>query len=362
MTVITPALGRGLKVFRDRGGIRVVAYPYAPGLTPMLHCDQGLIPSIRRSRLARLQLPGFFLASIYYLVLCARRYRPDVIHAHWFLPGGLAAAMVRPILGIPTITLGHGADFHLRDRRLVRWALAFVHGRCDVSLVVSRYLQGRAEAYGLPSEEIGVIPYGVDTDAFTPGPRNGNGSVVIGVARRLVPEKGVGDVIDAVAGIPLEDRRGMDVRIAGMGGQREELQGRVRSSGLSGQVKFLGPVPHREMPSFLRSLDVLVNPSGQEGLSTGNLEAIASGVPVIACQGVGNDEVIEDGRMGILYPPRDVTSLRQAILRAARSTADLRRMGACARKAAVERFSLERAAQAWEEAYHRALSGRGRPR
>lgn len=359
VTVLTPSLTRGLEVYRDRGGIRVVAYPYSPGTPPMLHCDQGLIPSIRRSRLARLQLPGFLAAGVYYLVLCAHRYRTEVIHAHWFIPGGLAAVIGKPLHCRPIVTLGHGADFHLPDRPLVRRTLAFVHQRSDASIVVSRYLRDRAATYGLPVEEIGIAWNGVDTDTFVPGHREGNGTYTIGLARRLVPEKRVGDLIAAVAGLPPAERKGITLRIAGDGAERERLDRQVQASGLSGQVTFLGSIPHREMPRFLRSVDVLVNPSTQEGLSTGNLEALSSGVPVIACQGVGNDEVIEDGKTGILYPPRDVDSLREAIRRLARSSGLLDRMRKEAREVTVRRFSLDRAARDWEDAYRRATARRG---
>lgn len=355
VTVLTPSLTRGLQVFRDRGGLRVVAYPYSLGTPPMLHCDQGLMPSVRRSWLARLQLPGFLAAGVYYLALCVHRYRPDVVHAHWFIPGGLAAAIGKPLLGIPLVTLGHGADLHLPNRPLVRRALAYVHRRSDVSLVVSRYLQGRVAGYGLPETEFQVALNGVDTVAFTPGRRREDGTFVVGVARRLVPEKQVRDVIDAVARMSGMERKGIALRIAGDGAERRRLEEHARATGIAGQVTFLGSVPHREMPAYLRGIDVLVNPSTQEGLSTGNLEALASGVPVIACRGVGNDEVIEDGRTGVLYPARDVDALKNAIREVGRSPGILERMAREARTLVVEKFSLDRAARDWEGAYLRAL-------
>jgi glycosyltransferase involved in cell wall biosynthesis len=340
VTILAPSLRRGLRILRDGAGLRVVAYPYAPGMAPMLHCENGMMPSVRRSRMALLQVPGFILAGAYYLRICAGRYRPDVIHAHWFIPGGLAAAVVRPHLGIPLVTLGHGADFHLPVTGWIRRILAFVHNRSDVSIAVSRYIRERAGTYGLPADEIRVVPNGVDTEMFTPSPSRRDGPLVIGVARRLVPEKRVGDVMDALEGLPRDTR----LLIAGDGPEMGRLRRRAR-----GRAEFLGPLPHEAMPAFLRGLDVLVNPSGQEGLSVGNLEAMACGVPVVACRGVGNDEVIEDGRSGILYRTGDVGDLRDALGRVRR------RMGEEARRIAVERFSLARVAADWEMAYREAL-------
>ena len=359
VTILTPSLGRGLQVYRDREGIRVVAYPYSPGTRPMLHCDQGILPSVKRSLLARAQLPGFLLAGIYYLVLSARKHRADVIHAHWFIPGGLAAAIAKPIVRLPLVTMGHGADFHLPNRRLVRRALAFVHRRSDVSLAVSEYIRDRAEMYGLPKSEIFVARNGVDTDAFRPGERDRDGAMVIGVARRLLPEKRVRDLIDALSGIPPGERKRISVRIAGEGSERRALEDRARRSGISRQVDFLGSIPHGEMPDFLRSVDLLVNPSVQEGLSAGILEGISTGLAVIACRGVGSDEVIEDGRTGLLYPPGDVGALRDSIRRALRSPRLLARIGTEARRRAVEDFSLARAGRDWEDAYRRALAAEG---
>ncbi|MCZ6602196.1 MAG: glycosyltransferase [Planctomycetota bacterium] len=356
VTVLVPSLSRGLKVRREEKGIRVVAYPYSPGTAPMLHCEQGMLPSIRKSHLARLQLPGFLLASIYYLTLFARRERADLIHAHWFIPGGLAAALARPFVRIPLVTLGHGADLHLPDRPIVRRALSFVHRRSDVSLVVSEYLRQRAGSYGLPTEEIDVVRNGVDTKAFFPGRRDRNGERIIGVARRLLPEKRVRDVIRALSGIPASERDKLSLRIAGDGPERRRIEQEVRSLGLRRQVHLLGVVPHREMPEFLRSVDFMINPSIQEGLSVGNLEALSSGLPVIACRGVGSDEAIEDGLNGFLYPPRDVETLRDSIRRMARSGRLLDRMGAAARRGALDRFPISRVGREWDAAYRLALS------
>ena len=103
----------------------------------------------------------------------------------------------------------------------------------------------------------------------------------------------------------------------------------------------------------------MVNPSAQEGLSIANLEALASGVPVIARMGCGNDEAIEHGRTGWLYPAGDRAGLSEGIDAAHGPSHDHAAMRRRAREVAVARFSLDRASRDWEGAYERARSVAG---
>ncbi|HEX5479981.1 MAG TPA: glycosyltransferase, partial [Dehalococcoidia bacterium] len=126
VTVLAPG-SRGAARRELWGNVDVRRFQYSwPAATQRL-ADGAILPNIRANRLLALQAPPFVLAQLAAAWRLARRERFDVIHAHWVVPQGLVAAMLKRTLGVPVITTTHGADlFALRARPLLaakRWAL-----------------------------------------------------------------------------------------------------------------------------------------------------------------------------------------------------------------------------------------------
>ncbi len=168
---------------------------------------------------------------------------------------------------------------------------------------------------------------GVDTDRFTPADRREpTQPLLVGVAARLVPGKGVERFLQALA-----ELRDLELRaeIAGNGPERAALVALATELGLEGVVTFRGSV--EAMPEFWRRCDIAVVPSDAfvESFSMSTLEAMACGVPVVATRNGGIPEVLGDGTEGRIVPPGDPDALAAAI-RAYASDPELRRRDAAA--------------------------------
>jgi glycosyltransferase involved in cell wall biosynthesis len=164
-------------------------------------------------------------------------------------------------------------------------------------------------------------------------------TTVIGAACRLVPLKGLMDLIRAVAILCLEFPN-LRLEIAGTGPQREDLERELGRLRLTSQVRFLGW--QRDLRPIFGSWDIFAMPSLDEGVPMATLEAMAEGLPVIATSVGGLPELIEDGQTGYLVPPSDVAALTKRLRLLILDPERRQAMGAAGRQRAREHFSLDR--------------------
>ncbi len=296
-----------------------------------------------------------------------RKERPDVVHTrNWGAVDGIIAAR---LAGVPVVIHGeHGreaADPEGRNRRrnaarrlLGRWVDRFV----TVSDDLRAWLVGEV---AIPAVKIARISNGVDTEKFRPaidGERDdvrrrlglGQRSFVIGSVGRLDPVKDLGTLIRAFHAMGDEEAR---LLLVGDGPCRAEWERLAAELGISGRVCMLGE--REDVPSLMRTMDAFVLPSIAEGMSNTILEAMASGIPVLATRVGGNPELVLDGVTGALFEPRDVDALR-ALLEFYRGDRALRaRHGNAGRDRALSRHSLRVMTRAYEELYVSAAEGRG---
>jgi glycosyltransferase involved in cell wall biosynthesis len=152
--------------------------------------------------------------------------------------------------------------------------------------------------------------------------------------------KGIEYLIDALA---LLKQQGCPVycRVAGSGESRASLRERCLKRGVTEQVEWLGHV--EDMQSFYRSIDCFVLPSvSDEGLPLGILEAMASGLPIVATEIAGVSEAVRDGIDGLLVPPRDPSALASALMCLLNDAEDRLRMGRAGRGRVEGQFSKTR--------------------
>jgi glycosyltransferase involved in cell wall biosynthesis len=199
-------------------------------------------------------------------------------------------------------------------------------------------------ARGIPRARVRVIYQGVDTDSFTPDPSGRSATPLFAYVGRLKRYKGVQLVIRAFAQINHPDAR---LEIAGAGNYRPALERLVASLDLGPRVRFLGRVSETDKRLLLRRAWALTFASPKEGWGITNLEAAASGTPVVASNSPGIRESVQDGRTGLLVPHGDVSALAAALSRLAANPLCVASMGAAGRQFA-EGFTWERAANATE--------------
>ena len=252
--------------------------------------------------------PGNDPRIVWKIYRVLRRERPDVLHTHaWgtLLEGLVAGRLAR----VPVIAHGEHGTLQLRPRqiRAQRWAWRHADQLLSVS---SRLAERMSQDVGFPLDRIRVIRNGVNLARFS-GSRLAAaraalgapdaGTVVLGAVGRLVDVKDHASFIDAVHTLRTRGRNVFAV-IAGEGPLRRELDERIARMGLERTVRLLGHRP--DVEAVFAGIDIFVQPSKSEGMSNTMLEAMASGLPIIATAVGGADEMVIDGSTGMLVPTR----------------------------------------------------------
>jgi glycosyltransferase involved in cell wall biosynthesis len=201
---------------------------------------------------------------------------------------------------------------------------------------------------------ITVIHNGVDLSRFAPAtrPLNGGQPTTVATVAMLRPEKGLGRLVEAAAIVSRSASRARFV-IWGEGSLRSELQALIARLDLTSIVEMPGAT--REPEKALRQCQIFVLPSLSEASSNVLLEAMATGVPVVATRVGGTPALVDDQRTGLLVPPDSAQALAQAILRLIEAPVAAAEMGAQGRFRVLDQFSMERMLERMDTFYCRAL-------
>lgn len=306
------------------------------------------IPALRQrlDRSTVIEQVSFMLSACLHILGVARQFSPQITLAFFGLPSGAVAWFLKLFTGLPYVVSLRGGDvpgFRPYDFRLYhRLAAPLLHKvwrQASAVVANSRGLRDLASAFD-HSVEISIISNGVDLGKFSLPTRDWSKPRVLSVGR-VVHQKGFDLGMRALAGLTELD---WQWRIAGDGPQLVALQAMAREYGLSDRIQFLGwqtPEQLREQYAFA---NLFLFPSRHEGMPNVVLEAMARGLPVVATRIAGNEELVADGKTGILVPPEDMGALRES-LRKILVDADAReRLGLAAREKVEQSFSWERVA------------------
>jgi glycosyltransferase involved in cell wall biosynthesis len=211
-----------------------------------------------------------------------------------------------------------------------------------------------ALASALRGKRIVLVDNGIDTSIFRPG-AGGRERPVVASAGFLTPRKGTGDLLEASR---LLHQRGVDHELVLAGDPIPEaggLQLEALRAGAGAQVGFLGYVAPDAMPDFYATSDVFCLASWWEAMPISVLEAMASGLPVVATKVGDIPRAVEDGVTGLLVPARSTELLTDALEKVL-GDVDLRlAMGRAGRRRVQARFSLQTTTDALERLYREAL-------
>ncbi len=231
----------------------------------------------------------------------------DVVHAHWWVPGGLAA----PPEGRTVLTI-HGTDARLLDRSPLARAMArgVVH-RARVVTTVSSFLADtitRRTGRRIPPHAVRPMP--IPEGRFQPGSEPGRGLIVVS---RLTAQKRVGLALEALATLNSAGTNGPQrLTIVGDGPERPGLEKLAADLGIAAQVTFVGSVEPGELPAVLNRAAVMLFPAVDEGFGLVAAEAFMCGVAVVACRdGGGTLDVVPESGAGRVVEPH-AESLAQA--------------------------------------------------
>ncbi|MEI7529305.1 MAG: glycosyltransferase family 4 protein [Elusimicrobiota bacterium] len=300
-----------------------------------------------------------FLLKVFFYML-AHRADYDAAHVHLASSPGVAAVLAGRLTGkkvVIKLGRGRGLDELTLSRRtfLGRLKLKFFCLSGPEVLVLSReayeWLKSSPEFRGLKPR---LFRNGVDTGRYTPplyhekiaakaavGLENETVFLAVG---RLVPEKRLREFVELWAELLAEAPAARKVRlvIVGKGPEENNLKDAVAKLGVGASVTLAGPKD--DLLPYYRAADVFVLPSLTEGMSNSMLEAMATGVAIMASRVDGAKDAVADGESGVLFDPLNPAEIKQCLRRFLADRGLALRMGEKARAAAVERYSMARVA------------------
>jgi glycosyltransferase involved in cell wall biosynthesis len=374
VTVLAPHAA-GVPERWEEQGVEVETFRYAPESLEVLGYGRSLEADEKVKGVAAFVTPLYAL-GLHRAIRRQLRARTfdlsfDLIHAHWIVPNGvIAASAVGGIGGVPLAIGLHGSDVFLAET--VRPAAAWALRRTRLLTGCSPELVDRVRALGFPEERSRVIPYGVDVTAFSPDRARGMAwRERLGVPReaplllsvgRMATKKGFHVLMEALPEL-LASVPEAHVVLAGGGDLLAGFQREAER--FPDRLHLPGPVLRDTLPDLYRAADLFVLPAvhdakgNVDGLPNVILEAMASGLPVVASGISGIPLAVEDGVTGLLVPEKNPAALLGALRRLLADPETAREMGKRGRRKAEADLTWDAVAGRYREGYLAALSMRG---
>lgn len=337
---------------------RIVAFSDA---IRIIHVDAGPAEDIPKETLLQ-YMPAFRDDMLYFIQTEQLSY--ELIHANFFM-SALVAMELKSLLGIPFVVtfhaLGHIRRIHQGDNdRFPKERIAIEERAVrEASMIIAECPQDRDDLityYHAPVDKISIIPCGVNTAEFYPIAK-ATARSLLGLPQhdcillqlgRMVPRKGVDNVIAALAKVHCERRK---VRLLIVGGdadtttELQRLQQLAAELDVKDRVLFAGQKSREELKYYYAAADLFITTPWYEPFGITPLEAMACGTPVIGSNVGGIKFSVAEGKTGALVPPRDADALAAKISSLLRSPAALEEMSANAIRRINKLFTWELVAQ-----------------
>lgn len=289
----------------------------------------------------------------------------DLLHVHYAIPHATSAWIAKEMLAtegrrLPVVTTLHGTDITIVGQDHSYHAITrFSIERSDRITSVSQWLKDETiKAFGCENCRISVIPNFVDPKEFERTHHGdalrqelGHGAPVLMHISNFRPVKRVRDVVRIFAAV--RKQRPCTLVMVGDGPDRGAAEDEARVLGVASDVRFLGRID--DVAPLLAAADVYIFPSESESFGLSALEALASGVPVVASRVGGLSDVVRDGVTGALRPLGDIDGMAAAALELLEPT----RWAAASKAAAADarvRFSTDQIVAQYEALYLEALA------
>lgn len=372
--VLAPAY-KGLKS-HEIDGIKVNRFRYAPANWEMLTHEEGA-PSKMASKpwLQLLAIP-YIISGFFKCIKICRKFKPDIIHAHWPFPHAYIALGAAKLFRIPLVLNFHGAELLLiRKKKWVKPLLKFAIGQAQAVFANSSFTASKIKAlrdvtvewspYGttletkderLETREGGSLPLASATASATPSsgevspqrpsPHPVQGKFKILFVGRHIERKGICYLIEAAKYLPRDQ---FEIRIVGVGDLTEELKKLASESATpnSAEIIFTGKLSPEALANEYRTANVFTLPAivdskgDTEGLGVVLIEAMELGLPIVASNVGGIPDVVVDGVSGILVPEKDPQALASAYKRLATEPELVKQLLVGSRKRIAECFTWD---------------------
>jgi glycosyltransferase involved in cell wall biosynthesis len=309
-----------------RKGVQIFRFKYFyPLKYQKLAYGAGIADNINRSILAKLQIPLFIIAELFFSLKIIRKEKINIVNSHWLIPQGIVGAICKRLFNIKHVASVHGSDINLIAKsKILRIVFKFIAQNTDRIIANSSFT--KQKILDINSEldaKTQVIPMGVDINKLNDiqtkkSHMTINADYLVLTVGRLIALKGVDYLIRAMNHVIARYPTAKLV-ICGDGSEKSSLMELVSDLNLTDHVVFTGHIPHDAVAQCYHSADVFVLPSiridgFEEGLGVVLLEAMACGIPVIGSNTGGISSIIDDGCNGFLVAEKSPKDLAEKII------------------------------------------------
>lgn len=284
------------------------------------------IPALRKNPnvCAVHEMLTYAISSSIYGLKFVKQFKPDIVQVFFGIPAGGGALLLQKFRNVPYAVFLGGRDVPRPDPDppYYRWLYLLLNPIIraiwdNAAAVVSCSDGLRDLARATDADvKIDIIPDGFDPDSFEPIQRQPNPEVVRCLAiGRLIPRKGFQFLIRALPQIIDKVNSQFEIEIIGDGPYEDTLVELAEELGVNTHINFAGSVKYPDLPQKYREADIFILPSLAEGMPLVVLEAMGTGLPIIASRVEGIDELVEDDLNGALFDPGDVDRLAECIIK-----------------------------------------------
>lgn len=343
--VLAPAY-KGLKS-HEIDGVKVNRFRYAPASWEFLTHEEGAPSKMANKPWLQLLAIPYIISGFFKCIKICRKFKPDVIHAHWPFPHAYIALGAAKLFKIPLVLNFHGAELLLiRKKKWVKPLLKFAISQAQAVFANSSFTASKIKA--LRNVEIEWSPYGTTLEKGTgkTEPHAINSKFKILFVGRHIERKGICYLIEAAKYLPRDQ---FEIRIVGVGDLTEELKKLASESATpdSAEIIFTGKLSPEALANEYKTANVFTLPAivdskgDTEGLGVVLIEAMELGLPIVASNVGGIPDVVIDGETGILVPEKDPEALANAYKRLASNPELISQLLAGAQKRIAECFTWD---------------------
>ena len=322
------------------------------------------VPVLRKRRdyCSVLEMATFILSSIPMLFYLLMKHRYDLSHIFFGVPSGPLGYIAKKLFGIPYLIRMGGGDVpgfrpfqYKRLYTLLTPFLKMIWNNAEFLVTNSQGLRKMAEQVTFENP-IQVIPNGLDVRHFHNGQlRPPSKTVRILFVSRIIMRKGLQFLIKAVPEIQRRVSVPFSIHVVGDGPDKDALVAQIEEAGIGHLFRFHGYVEHEKLPERYRHADIFVLPSLAEGMPNVVLEAMGSGLPVVATDIAGCEELVHHGENGFLVPPGESQSLANFLAPLIGDRALRERMGESSRELAGQ-YTWDVMGECYIDLYRRTIS------
>ena len=364
MKVLVPHYYRAKKHER-MNNLDVCRFQYFLAKFQKVAYDGGILPNIKKSLLAKIQVPFFLLSEFFSIKKIIKKEKVNAIHAHWIIPQGFLSVFFKKKYGVSLIVSAHGSDVFPLRNSFFRFIQRKVLENCDVCTVNSTATRNELiRRFPEFKNKIRIIPMGVDVNFFNRRnvknkfKEHKNIKTILFVGR-LSEQKGIQYLIKS---IPFINKKIKNIKllIVGEGTHKKELMKIIKRLNLETKVEFKGALPKNKLVDYYNLADAVVMPSlagkaGTEGQGLVLLEAMACGKAVVGTNIGGIKDLIKDGENGFLVNQKDSKELADRIIRLINDSKLRKKIEKNGRMFVIRNYSWQKIAKQFELVYQNVL-------